>query len=897
MRESRLTRPPAFTRQLVGRLLRRLLGSDDAEALLGDLEEDFRRAAAADERTARRGYRRDAWRSLVALLPRGLGRRRAEVLARPAVTHRESPLSAFALETRRAARMLRRQPGFALVVVLTLALGLGAATAVFSVLDDVLLKPLRFAEPDRLVHLWGYDVTSGRGRSNLSYPDFEDLRDEVDGLAAVAAYQVERAGLVDGASTPTRIDAAFVSHSLFETLGLRVARGRDLDPADDRRGAEPVVVLSHGLWRTRYGGDPEILGRRVRLGDTERTVVGVADAGVVFPEGAQVWAPIEPRPGTEVRGVHNLKAVARLADSAAADPVDAGLATLATRLEADYPRSNAARGLRTEPLQEALVQAQRPRLLLLFAAAGLLLLVACANVTGLLMERAVGRGREVATRAALGASRLQLARGFAAEAMLLVGCAVGIGMGFAWLGQRAIVHFAPEMPRLAGASLDLRAFGFAAVAAALTALALSQMPLLEAWRREIAAMLAAGGRGGSDGQGRQRLRRLVVIGEIALAVLLVTGAGHLLRSFERLAAVDLGFEPDNVLVIDLDLPKPFISEDWPETVAFYDSLFERLDALPGVESVAAGHMHPAKRGWETSFTIDGLDRPPEGYEPEASFRPVTEGFFETAGIRLLRGRTFDARDRSESDGVVVVNQAFVDEHLPAGADPLGWRLRRDNWWIATIETLEIIGVVETTRFSGRDGRILPAMYLFHAQHPTPAMSVLVRTRVDPWNLRQSAADAVWALAPDLPIDRFATLGDLVADTVAARRLLTWLLGLFAALALGLAALGVYGVLAYATARRTRELGLRMALGAARPDLVRLVLRQGLGLTAVGLALGLGGSLAAGRLLDAFLFDTRATEPMTLLAVVGLLALTALAAAYLPARRAAGLDPSRALQEE
>lgn len=805
-------------------------------------------------------------------------------------------MTTLLFDLRLAGRQLLRTPGFTLVVLLTLALGIGSLTAIYSLADGVLFRPLPFEEPDELVLLFGYHADSGRGRWNSSYPDFEDYRDRAT-TVRIAAYSPRVANVLGAGDRPERLTVAWASHDLFELLGLKVVEGRDLLPEDDVHGSEPVAVLAESFWRERFGGDSGVVGKSLRIDGVPTTIIGVA-AGPVLPEGAQMWLPMEQLPGTENRGVHNLKVMGRLVDGAQVATASAEIVGISELLAEEYPADNKVQRARLEPMHEATVGNLRTPILTVLGAAAFLLLIVAANVSNLLLHRASGRAREVATRAALGASSGQLLRQFLAESFWLVVGGTLLGLAVAQAGVRFLLARVPtDLPRAAEVGLDLRVLGVTAAVSTLVAMIFGLVPAAEVLRRNLFRHLGAGARGVRDGAAAVRTRRVLVVAEVALAVVLVTGSLLMIRSMMRLHDVETGFDPHGVLAIDLELPTAYVSDEWPQTVAFYDRLQAELAALPGVESVGAAHQHAAAPGWSTSFAVAGEPEPEEGRRPEANFRPVTEGYFDALDIPLVDGRSFSSTDRSEGPGVVVVNEAFVRQYLPADRPAVGRTLIRNSWWIETIESYEIIGVVKDVRFTGPAGSTVPAMYYLHRQNPTPGMTVLVETRADPLALLPAVRQTIWNLDPELPLGEVSTMEERLAGTLAYRRFLTQILSAFAASALFLAALGLYGVVAYSTARRTREIGLRMALGAGARSVVAIVVGQGVRLTLVGLALGVVGAFGLTRFLSNLLFEIDAHDPTTFgLVCLGTLAV-ALVAAFLPALRAATIEPTRALQEE
>ncbi len=803
-------------------------------------------------------------------------------------------------DLRLAARNLLRAPGFSLVVVLTLALGIGSVTAVYTLIDGVVLRPLPFKDPESLFQLYGYDTESGEGKWTSSYPDFVDFRDRSESFTTLAAANAYPANVSGHDQRPARLTVGRVTHDLFDLLGTRVVIGREFAPEDDLRGAEPVAVITESFWHRHFAGaasDSSVLGRHVTISAIGHTIVGVIE-NPHYPADAELFTPLEPQPGTEVRGLHNLLPVARLAPGVSIESANAELETIAARLGEEYPGENLIRGARLRSLQESMVGSLRQPFTLLLGAAAFVLLIVCANVSNLLLHRAAGRGREVATRAALGAGRPQLLRQFFAESLWLVSAGGLLGFVFAWLGKEIQLRRIPTtLPRADEVALDGRILLFGLGVTSLIALVFTLVPVLEIGRRDLFALLGAGARNQGDTVGRGRLRRTLVVVEIALAVVLVAGAGLMIQTMQRLADVEPGFEPERVLVMPLELPTPFVSEEWPRTLEFADRLTERLSALPGVVAATITYQDPADPGWTSSFTIVGEPELEPGRRPEVGWRPVGTGYFQAMGIPLLRGRSFQSGDDAEGAGVVIVNQAFLDQHLPDEPEPLGRVINKNSWWIKDIQQLRIVGVAGDVKFSGRHLSAQPALYLSHRQFPVPEIKVLVRTAGEPLALATAVRQAVWALDPDLPIGNLATLEEEMAGTFSYRRFLTQLLGFFGASALFLSGLGLYGVLAYSMARRTREIGLRVAIGAQKVDVLGLVLGQGLKLTVIGLAVGLAGAWATTRWLQSILFGIQRGDPVTLGAVAVTILFVALLATWIPARRALRIEPTRALQEE
>jgi putative ABC transport system permease protein len=801
-------------------------------------------------------------------------------------------------DLRYAIRSLARRPGFTAVVALTLAIGIGANTAIFSVVNAVLLRSLPYAEPDRLVMLWGTatDGDSSKVARWTSYPDFIDIRDQARSFERIAAFRSPEVTLTGADMEPTRLMDAATTSSLFATLRATPLLGRGLLPQDEQPGTAHVVVLSHALWRSRFGGDPRIVGRALILDGEPYTVVGVMPAGFEYPSGVQLWRPLVPDSTDAARGKHTLRVVARLKPGVTLAQAEAEVRTIARRLEGQFPDDNAKRSARLEPMRDAIVGKARPTLLVLFGAVGLVLLISCTNVANLFLARAVARGREVAVRTALGANRGQLVRYFLSESLLLALLGGVGGLALAFGGVPLLVAAAPRtIPRLAEIGIDRVVLVFLLLVSTLTGLAFGIVPALRLSRAGAAGTLAETTRSVTSGHAHRRFRQLLVVAEVALAVVLVIGAALLIKSFWRLQRVDPGFDPRNLLTVQLQLPTSRYSER-RQVRAFLDELRRRVQAAPGVRSAAIALEHPLSAGWTTSFTLHDRPAPPRGEEPEARMRPVTPGYFRTVGVPLLAGRDIGERDAVDAPGVVVVNEAFVRRHFPR-ENPIGKRIDRVPWWPEMPTSLEIVGVVGNERFLGLQQEPDPATYFAVSQFPFNEMYLIVRTTGDPAAFTPTVRRIVWELDRDLPLDNVQTMEQILNESIAATRFNASLVSLFAVIALLLATIGIYGVLSYTVAQRTGEIGIRMALGAERGVVRRLVVRQGMTLALLGVGAGLVTALVATRLLSTLLFDVSATDPMVFAAVALLLSSVAFLAAYLPARRASHIDPMVALRAE
>jgi putative ABC transport system permease protein len=804
-------------------------------------------------------------------------------------------------DVRYAARALRRRPGFVAVVVLTLALGIGATTALFSVVNGVLLRPLHFPDAERLVEIRG-EPTDGdleRVGPGASYPDYLDFRAQTTRFAHLAAFRTWRVTHTAAGREPSRVDVLYATASYFPTLGVRPLLGRALLPADEQPGAAPVVVLGHALWQQRFGGDPNVLGRAMTLDGVPTTIVGVLprDANLDRAD-AQLWQPIVPGETERERGVHRYALIGRLRADATPAQAEAEVRAVARRLELAHPRDNAKRSATVRPLHESVVGDARPALLMLFGAVTLVLLVGCANLASLFLARGAAREREMAVRAALGAGRGRLLRQWMTESLMLTLGGGLAGLLVAWLGTRALLTFVPRsIPRAAEVALDLPVLGFLVAVSVATGLLFGALPALQLRRGAgTSGALHGAPRTATAGRARTRLRQTLVVAEMTLATVLVVGAALLLKSFWQLHSTPLTVRAEGVTVVPLQLPASrYDSAD--AVTRFYARLRDEVAALPGVRSAALAFEHPMSEGWTSSYAIAGEPAPSEGDRPEARVRPVTPGYFRTVGLALRAGRDVSADDRFDTPGVVVVNEAFVRRHF-AGRDPIGRVIERGgSWWPGQPRAFAIVGVVADEPYLGVGRAPDPATYYPHAQFPMSDMWLVVQADQDAAALAPLLRERIWRLDPALPVEQATALATLLGRTLAEPRFNASLLSLFAGAALLLAGIGIYGILAYTVAQRTREIGVRLALGAARAHVVRQVVGQGLRVALAGVALGTLGALALGRTLGALLFGVQSHDPLVLASVVAVLLTVAAGAAWLPARRASRIAPSIALRQE
>jgi len=791
-------------------------------------------------------------------------------------------------------RRLRKGPGFALVAVATLALGIGANAAIFSAVNAVLLRPLPYPEPGRLMvvnHVW-------KGQPTVVSPqNFLDFQKEAKSFEALAVYDRGGATLT-GRGEPVQVPTGETSVAFFDVLRVSPALGRFFRPGENDPGQHRVVVLSQGLWRERLGGDPGAVGQDLVLDGVPHRIIGVAPSGFDFPRGRSLWLPLEyhERFRTQSRGAWFLSAIGRLRAGISPESARAEAATIGARLAKAYPDANEGVGLTVRPLHEAMVGKVRTPLFVLLGAVGLVLLIVCANVANLLLSRAVAREGELAVRSAMGAGRARLVRQLLTEACVLgaLGAAAGLIVA-AWGGELILALQPRDVPRLDEIRLDRVVVAFTVACAFLTTLVFGTLPALLATRRSSAVALREGGRGLLSGRGG-RVRRGLAVAEMALAVALLAGAGLLLRSFSQLRQVDPGFQSESALVFRLSLPASRYP-DGPARTQFQGRAFEALDALPGVESAAATIGIPLRGfSFNFSFLVDGRPEPPAGQWPSLETRVVTASYFRTLGIPVIHGRGFAETDDAAAPRVVVLSREAARRHF-SGEDPIGQRIRLG--WGPSTDAVggTVVGVVGDVKEGGLDDEPLAEIYLPYAQKPVEGLDVVLRTSVPPLSLAAAVRGAVRHLDPDLPVARLETLSQIVAASIAEPRFYTTLLTAFAGTALFLAALGLFGVISVGVSQRTREIGVRMALGARAGDVLRLVLREAATLAMVGIAVGLGAALVLSRTLGTLLFNLSPTDPVAFAAAPLVLLLTAVVAAMLPARRAAHIDPIEALRSE
>ncbi len=799
-------------------------------------------------------------------------------------------------DLRHGVRGLRKSPGFTLAAVTVLGLGVGANTAIFTIVDAVVLRPLPFAGADRLVsvsHTPPAQLFSGLPTFPLSPANYLDWQAESSSFEAMAAYIGRRVTLT-GEGEPEPLVAARVSSAFLPILGLQPVLGRHFTPEEDRDGASATVLLSEGTWRSRFGGDPSIVGRVVTVDGVPRTIVGVAPAAPAFVHRVQLWMPLgwnaEDR---AVRGDHNYRAIARLKPGVDITRAQADLSAIASRLEREYPADNKGWGARVVPLHQDLVGDVRPALLVLLGAVGLVLFIACANVANLLLVRTFGRAKEIAMRSALGASRARIVQQLLVEGLLL-----GVGGGVAGLllavaGVRVLIAaFGDTLPRAAEIAIDARVLAFTAVAAVLTGVVTAAVPAGHLARRELNDALKSGSRGSSSG-GEGRMRRALVVSEVALALTLLVGAGLLMRSLMALQSADRGFETRNLLTAVVQLPEAkYPTEE--DRDRFFDAVLERIRTLPGVESAGAVDTLPLHGGSTQPVAIEGAPLVPQAEQPALLVRLASTDYRAATRIPLLEGRDFERRDTRDGTLVAVVSAEVARRFWP-GESPIGKRLTLPLISDAPRQVVGVVGEIKTESIDARTPEA--TIYLPLSQLRPLGADLMVRTFVPPAELARPVVAAVHAVDPDQPVLEVSTMEDVVDDVLGRRRFAVQLLGAFAALALILAAVGIYSVLAYTVRQRVREIGIRMALGAPTSGVLRLIVADGLKPTLLGVAIGLLLAAALGRVMESLLYGVGVHDGITYAGVAAVVTSVGALATLLPAYRATRVDPVNTLRAE
>ena len=795
-------------------------------------------------------------------------------------------------------RTLLKRPGFAVVAVATLALGMGASTVIFTVVNAALLRGLPYREPNRLYHLWERTPKQDFNKREFSYPDYQDYQQNTvfEGLAAYSGG----GGILSGVGDPENINAPRASANFFSVLGVEPHIGRTFQTGEDVPNGPRVAILTYGLWQRRFGANPGVLGQGITLNGQSYTVVGVLPPTFQFAlMNADLWVPYQPSQNQLTRRfMHGTNLIGRLKPGVTPEQAQSEMNVIASRIEQQFNDSHAGTTARVVPLQEEIVGTVRPILLVLLAAVGFVLLIACANVASLLLTRSLARQKEVAIRAALGASRWRVIRQLLTEAILLSLAGGAIGLVIAYWGVPALVATMPQnqlnaMPFLKSLQIDLGILGFSFGLSLLTGMVFGLVPALQSSRLDLTEVLKEGGRHASAGAG-QRLRSAMVVGEIALAVVLLVGAGLMMKSLLRLLQTNVGFNTENLLTMRIVLP-PAKYPEAPQVFNFYTQLQERVRSLPGVVGAGTVDILPLNGGNTTRFNVDGDPLPPPGKETEANVRVVNEHYFQTIGVPLLSGRLFDERDQDGAPTVVIIGKTIADR-IFAGRDPIGRKLRYAS---VQADPVTIVGVVGDVKITGLDEEVRPVLYYPFRQAGDYSSSLVVRTNSDPTTLANAVRGEVRNLDPDAAVLNVNTMEGMISQTQASfiRRFPALVIGIFAGVALLLASIGIYGVVSYSVSQQIHYIGIRMALGAGPSDILKMVLKQGMVLALAGVVIGVVAALLLMRLLVTLLYQVTTTDVATFAIVSGTLFAVALLACYLPARRATKVDPLVALRYE
>jgi predicted permease len=797
-----------------------------------------------------------------------------------------------------AFRSLFKRPGFVAVAVITLALGIGGSTSIFTVVDAALLRGLPYKSPDRLYHLWEKTPKEEFSKREMSYPDYQDYQQNnvLEGLAAYTGARV----ILSGDGEPEFVGGPRISANFFSVLGVDAIVGRTFQPGEDQPNGPKVTVLNYGLWQKRFGGDRNVIGRALTINGESYTIIGVLPESFQFAlRPNDLWLPYQPTENQRTRRfMHGTNLIGRLKPGVTATQAQSELNVIAGRIEKEYNDSHAGTSMQMVPLQEEVIGNVRPILLVLLAAVGFVLLIACANVASLLLTRSLARQKEVAIRSALGASRWRVIRQLLTESIVLSLLGGAAGLMIAYWGVPALVAALPQnqliaMPFLKTLSLNGGILAFSFVLSLFTGIVFGLAPALQSSRLDLNEVLKEGGRTMAAGASH-RLRSAMVVSEIALAVVLLVGAGLMMKSLLRLLQTNVGFNTDHLLTVMFVLPPSKYTEDH-QMINASQQIQERVRSLPGVSSTGTVDILPLNAGNTTRFFVDGDPVPAPGKEIDANMRIVSDDYFRTLGVPLLAGRMFDDRDAADKPGVVIIGKTIADR-LFAGRDPVGRKLRYSS--IQADGDL-IVGVVGDVKITGLDQAVRPVLYYPFRQSAGPFMSLVVRTDGDPTALSAAIRNEIRSLEPDTAILAINSMDQMIAQTPASfmRRFPALLISIFAFVALLLASIGIYGVVSYSVSQQTHHIGVRMALGARPSDILRMILKQGLLLAVLGVGIGVGAAFGLMRLLRTLLFEVSTNDAMTFALVAGALFVVALLACYLPARRATKVDPLVALHYE
>ncbi len=801
-------------------------------------------------------------------------------------------MEAIIQDVRYGFRMLLKNRSFTLIAIFALALGIGANTAIFSVVNAVLLRPLPYYDPARIMTVLHKEL------GPVAPANFFDFREQQSVFESIAAAQYWTANLT-GRDRPEQINGVQLTADMFHLLGVTPMLGRTFSDGEDQPGNERVIVLSHRLWQRRFGGDSGLINQQITLDGQSYTIIGVMPKEFQFAPfwatRAEMWSPLNLAPRTGDRGGQSLRIFARLKEGVTREQAQAEMEAIGQRLEQRYPDSNAGLKVFVDPLHEVVVGKTRPALLILLGAVCFVLLIACANVANLMMARATARQKEIAVKTALGASRSRIVRQLLTESVMLATAGGVAGLFLASWGISGLLALSPaNLPRAQTISLDGYVLCFTLAISVLTGLVFGLVPALQASKLNLNESLKEGGRSSTEGRRRNRVRRLLVVSEIALALVLLVGGGLMIRSFLRLQSVDSGFNPRNVLTMIVSLAGSEHSTG-PKRAAFFNQLIERVESLPGVESASAiNHLPLAGDLWGLGFRIEGRPAPLPGEGPVGVYRIVRPNYFKTMGATLVAGRDFTERDNETADGTVIINEAMARRYWP-DEDPIGKRIDLSG---EESRPREIVAIIKDVKQGDWAAKPRPEMYLPHLQTTSPRyLTLVVRTGSEPLKLATAVQSEVWAIDKNLPVSEIMSFEQAISASIAQQRFNMLLLGIFAAVALLLAVVGIYGVMSYSVTQRTHEIGIRMALGARASDVLKMIVGQGMTLVAIGIGVGLVGAFLLTRLMESLLFGVSVTDPLTFIAISTILAGVALGACFVPARRATKVDPMIALRYE
>jgi putative ABC transport system permease protein len=803
-------------------------------------------------------------------------------------------------EVRYSLRKLRKNPGFTLLVILILGLGIGANTSIFSLVNAVLLRPLPYGDPEQLYWLYEQDLSAGKSKEPVSPANYLDWAGQTKAFEQLGASRSSTYTLT-GSGEPISVLGYRVSPGFFDLLRARPLLGRTFQ-TEKEANDNPSVVLGYGIWQRQFGGQQGILGQTITLDGKPYTVSGVMPKEFQFPTiDTEIWTPLVMPP--QIKGNRNsrlLRVVGRLRPGMTAAQAQDEMNVISSRLAQTYPDADTGWSAQLTPMHDEFVGDVGIYMMLLLGAAAFVLLIACANITSLFLVRAAGRQKEIAIRISLGAKRKRLIGAFLIEGALFTLLGGVVGLLLAWWGREKLISFFPDtisnlsIPRVSSLPIDWRVLTFTFLLCLISTLVFGLLPAWQSSKPDLNSFLKESSRGMSTGFGSRRFRNVLIVAEIALAFVLMIGAGLMIKSFREVKQTGLGFDPNQLLTARVLLP-PYKYKEPQQMSAFYDQILQRVRALPGVQSAGLSNYLPLSGWWNSlTFTIEGSPPAPAGQEPEVDHRVISPGYFATLKVPLIKGRDFTDADNAQSTPVVIINESMARRYWP-GEDPIGRRIKFDGE--DKVDWRVVVGLVGDLRHFGAETEPKPEVYRPYLQESTALMGLAIRTTVEPNSMARAVRNVIHEVDPDQPVTHVMTMGDLVAESAAPKRVSMTLLTVLGLAALLLASLGIYGVLSYSIVQRRHEIGIRMALGARRGEVIGLILRQSLKLILLGLAVGLALGLILTKIFSAVLFGVRATDPVTFAGVTLILALTAFAASYIPARKATKIDPWIALRNE